>query len=239
MLLNIGAILTGCLFGLRQLLAYRFKSVRNENVQHPKFTDVPLSFLLAAISPSSFVFTSVTLSLPTRERHTHKIGIRLQATTVNSRRSCSVQRGAVGGYAWLFPIEQDHTIIFLAKGYIFNNCRNAAAANTLHRSSSPYSCSMNAADQAALGRKKAVAAVWSSLLHSTCQNLMAAEAAALVGLADWRYVTSVQRIVAPAEVKTMPPTFLPIWRTQSAEEASGLSLFWCRKIYCFASSSCS
>lgn len=67
---------------------------------------------------------------------------------------------------------------------------------------------------------------------------MAAEAAALVGLPDWWYVTSVHWIVAPAEVKTMPPAFLPIWRTQSAE-AAGLSLFWCRKIYSFASSSCS
>lgn len=128
--------------------------------------------------------------------------------------------------------------IFLAKDYIFNTCRNGVEANNLHRGSSPYSCSMCAADQAALGRKKAVAAAWNSLLHSTCQNLMAAEAAALMGLVDWWYVTSVQQIVAPTEVKTMPPTFLPIWRTQSAE-TGGLSLFWCRKTYCFASSSCS
>ena len=57
MLLNIGAILTRCLFGFRQLLAYQFKPVHNETAQHPRFTDVLLSFLLAAISLSSFVFT--------------------------------------------------------------------------------------------------------------------------------------------------------------------------------------
>lgn len=56
MLLNIGAILTRCLFGFRQLLVYQFKPVHNENAQHPRFTDVPPSFLLAAISLSS-VFT--------------------------------------------------------------------------------------------------------------------------------------------------------------------------------------
>lgn len=32
------------------------------------------------------------------------------------------------------------------------------------------------------------------------------------GLADWRYLTSVQQAVAPAEVKTMPSAFLPIWK---------------------------
>lgn len=57
MLLNIGAILTRCLFGFRQLPAYQFKPVHNENAQHPRFTDVPISFHLAAISLSSFAFT--------------------------------------------------------------------------------------------------------------------------------------------------------------------------------------
>lgn len=103
---------------------------------------------------------------------------------------------------------------FLAKDCIFNTCRNAVETNTLHRgcteaTQSPYSCSMRAADQAVLGRKKAVAAVWNSLLHSTCQNSMAAEAAALVGLADWWYVTSIRQIVAPAEVKAIPQRFFP------------------------------
>lgn len=57
MLLNIGATLTRYLFGFKQSLAYQFKTVHNENAQHPRFTDAPFSFLLAAVSLSAFVFT--------------------------------------------------------------------------------------------------------------------------------------------------------------------------------------
>lgn len=80
MLLNIfiEAILNRCLFGFRQLLAYQFKPVRNENAQHTRFTDVPLSFLLAPICVSSVVFTFCYIELAsTRERYTHKIIIHL------------------------------------------------------------------------------------------------------------------------------------------------------------------
>lgn len=69
---------------------------------------------------------------------------------------------------------------------------------------------MSAAHEPALGRKKAVAAVWNSLLHNMCQNLMAA---ALVGLTDWWYFTYVHQTVALAEVKTMLPTFIHISKT--------------------------
>lgn len=72
MLLNvfIGAILKRCLFGFRQLLAYQFKPLCNENAQHTRFTDVPLSFLLAAICVSSVSSPSVTLSLSLQEKDT-------------------------------------------------------------------------------------------------------------------------------------------------------------------------